>query len=222
MSRLYSCNAIVNAITLALNHDRYTEGLSSHGSILLRDPSPSLMVETLSRTGKSIFRLHETGRVTNSTAQIMISVVVSALTVLSDVSMTSTFVLASIRQSCASMNIKFRSDSQHMPMSLDSKQREILSNCDCSTIDDFLQEMQIQVSGDPSFMDRNITKYEPSAPESPGVPEEAGSDGGGQLGTSQNSVMCDFEATLSQCDNWNPISSLPQPHALILSPDGVN
>ena len=218
MSRLYACNAIVNALTLALNYDRYAEDSASLGSILLRDPSPSFMVETLSRTSKSIFRLHEMSKVTLSTTQMMLSVIVSALTVLSQVSVTATFVLASIRQLCAKTNTKFRSDGLHRPMPLDAKYREILSTCTTSTIDDFLQEMQIQASGDSAFMDRNIAKYEPSAPETPGVGEEVGNDGSGQLGTPEQSLTRVFEAILSQYHDTSPISSLFRPQ-LILTPD---
>ncbi|KAJ9603641.1 hypothetical protein H2200_011827 [Cladophialophora chaetospira] len=165
LSRLYACNAIVNALNLALNHDRYSGDDSLLGSTLLRDPTPVVMAEVLSRTGRSIFILLESGQIARHTAQFMITVVAATLSVVSQVSATAKHVLESVRELCARNQLELREDSPTQPRaSLSAEHVELLSMCDGAFVDDFLHEMQIQASADGS-LDRTIARYE-TAPNS--------------------------------------------------------
>ena len=116
LSRLYACNAVVNTLALALDHDRFSDDDSHLGSILLRDPTPIVTVEVLSRTGKAIFLLYDTGDITLSTTKTMIAVVVTALTVVSQVSETASYILSSFREMCIKKNINIRSNYEYKPM----------------------------------------------------------------------------------------------------------
>lgn len=163
LSRLHACSAIVNALSLALNCDRYSQDSSRFGSRLLHDPTPELMTEVLSRTGKAIFSLHEAHKLPSSTAQTMLSVIFCALTVLSQVSMSSTLVLSSLQHINSKHKLKIRSEDPRTPMTASAEDLAILSKCDYNFVDEFLQEMQINASLDPSSLDKTIQRFETTA-----------------------------------------------------------
>ncbi len=172
LSRLYACTTIVNAFSLALSHDRYAEDSSSFGSILLRDPTPVVMVEVLARTGKAIFLLHETGKISHSTSQTMLSVIVTALKVICQVSVTASYVLTSFHQICLERNINLSGNDHFSPISAKPEHLSILSMCDSNFVDEFLQEMQIQASVDSSLLDRTIAKYSNPTANMPEISNE--------------------------------------------------
>ena len=93
LSRLHACHAIIHALNLALNCDRYCPDDSPYGSRLLVDPTPELMVEVLSRCGKAIILSYENNEILSHTAQVMLSVIHSSLNVLCEISQTASFVL---------------------------------------------------------------------------------------------------------------------------------
>lgn len=161
-TRLHACNAIVNTLTLAMNYDRYSADDTPYGSRLLFDPTPELMVEVLSQAGKAVLTLHKAGKVDVSSAQIMLSVNFSALKVLSNISMTASFVLSSLEHISAKGNLRTKTDSEASskgPVAR-GKDMEWLAKCDSRAIDDFLQETQIQANMDPQYLDKIIRKYE--------------------------------------------------------------
>lgn len=163
LSRLHACTAIANAISLALNYDRYSEDESPYESLLLRDPTPITMVETLSRTGKAVFLLFENEKINAATAQMMISVVVAALTVLSQVSVTASSVLTLLRQKCPKTKLKVKINGQPpvQRTDRDPEHVELLGMCDRDFIDEFFQEMKIMEASDGrSLLDKTIAKYE--------------------------------------------------------------
>lgn len=161
LSRSYACTAIVNAVSLALNYDRYSD--DTCGSILLRDPTPIIMVETLSRLGTSIFLLYESGKVDTTAAQMMVSVAVAALTVLSQVSVTATFALTSLRQGCAKHKLSAKNRDPSIPAPSNPEDLKLLAMCDGDFIDEFLQEMKlIEASDNSSMLEKTIAKYEHS------------------------------------------------------------
>jgi hypothetical protein len=164
-ARLRACNAIVNALSLAMSCDRYAAGdeSSPYRSRLLLDPTPELMVEVMSRTGQAILGLRRAGKTPQYTAQVMLSVVFSALTVLSTVSVTASYVLASLVQLGAKEGLKHRDDDVGHRCHVASPDTvELLATCcdDPVFVDEFLQEMQIQANIDPQTLDRTLQKYE--------------------------------------------------------------
>lgn len=173
LSRLFACKTIVNTLTLALDNDRYSgEDNSPFGSILLRDPSLVVMVETLSRTGQAILLLLEAGEVTQSTAQTMMAVIVTALAILCQISVTALYVLTSLRRLSAKHKLNLRSIPEYSPLSARSEHVSLLRMCDRDFIDEFLQEMQIQSSADHSLLDRTIAKHEKPATNPPESSDE--------------------------------------------------
>jgi hypothetical protein len=163
LSRLYACNSYINAISLALNYDRYSEDSSPFGSLLLRDPFSITMVEGLSRTSKSIFLLLDKGEITLPAAQVMISVVVTALTVMSRILETAKFALEALRQSCNSNGkIRFKTDNMvSMSSRADSSTVELLGMCDRDFIDECLHELKMADMGDNStLLERTIARHE--------------------------------------------------------------
>ncbi|KIX09122.1 uncharacterized protein Z518_00200 [Rhinocladiella mackenziei CBS 650.93] len=172
LSRLHACNAIVNALSLVLNSDRYSEDESPYGSRILLDPTPELMVETLSRAGKAIFLLLESNKITSTTGQIMLSVIFSALNIISQISVTASFVLSSFHYLNSKHGLKIRGDDQFTPMEACAENIPILSMCESNFIDEFSQEMQIQASFGASNLDTTIKKYEHPESNTAGRPEE--------------------------------------------------
>jgi hypothetical protein len=160
LSRLYACNAIVNTLTMVMNHDRYAADDARFGSILLRDPTPVVMVEVLSRAGKGIIRLFEDGKFAQSTAQTLIAVVITALKVVSQISTTAGYVLSSLQKSCDEKKLKVRSNSQFTHITAKPNQLSLLTLCDCDFVDEFLQEMRSQSRADSMFLERTIAKHE--------------------------------------------------------------
>lgn len=163
LSRLFACTAIVNAISLALTSDRFSGEDSSYGSILLHDPTPGTMIETLSRTSKAIFTLTETGEIDSPTAQTMISVVGSALTILSRVSTTATFVLSWLRHKCAELKIRYRQSDPIDGGQGFSEDLDLFGICNVEFVDTFLQEMNsIEATSDRSLLYGTIAESEAS------------------------------------------------------------
>ena len=156
-----------------MNYDRYSHDDSSYGSRLLLDPTPDLMLEVLCRTGKAVFSLLKHEKIQPHTAQIMLSVVFSALATLSTISVTASFVLSSFEQLSSKENLRIKTDSQASDKGPIAKPHNIqlLSKCDSRFIDDFLQETQIQANLDPQNLDKTIKRYEKSAPMTTSFPE---------------------------------------------------
>jgi hypothetical protein len=67
-SRLHAYDTIIRSLNLALNYDKYCPGDSPYGSKLLLDPTPELMVEVLSRSGKAIILSHDNSEILSRTA----------------------------------------------------------------------------------------------------------------------------------------------------------
>ncbi|KAK4941638.1 hypothetical protein LTR10_018516 [Elasticomyces elasticus] len=165
-TRLHACNAIVNALTLAMNYDRYSHDDSPYGSRLLLDPTPDLMLEVLCRTGRAGFSLLKHEKIPPHTAQIMLSVVFSALGALSTISVTASFVLTSFEQLSSKENLRVKRDTQGSARGpiANTHNIQLLCRCDSRFIDDFLQETQIQANLDPLSLDKTIQRYEKSKP----------------------------------------------------------
>lgn len=93
--RLQACSAVVQTLSLVLNYDQYSSEDSTSASRLLSDPLPELMVEVLSESGKAIYSLVNGCEILPNSARVMLAVISSALTVLSQVSKTASIVLSS-------------------------------------------------------------------------------------------------------------------------------
>jgi hypothetical protein len=143
-SRSRACHAIVNVLTLALNSDRYSHDIAPFGSTLLRDPTPEYLVEVLSRCGRAIFLREQAGEIPPPTAQIMLSVIWGSLRVLSHISETAGFVLASFRNIADAARLKIRCDEVQGLLTAEDQHVAMLGACDATFIDEFLREMQIQ------------------------------------------------------------------------------
>lgn len=160
--RLNACKAIINALTLPMNYDRYSQEDSPYASRLLCDPTPELMVEVLARTGNAIFTVHRDGKIEVHTAQIMLSFVFSALTVLCAISVSASFVLSSLTHIASSDGLKIKTDNQSSADGLVARQKDIqlLSRCDTQYVGEFLREAQIQTNMNILTLDGTIKKYE--------------------------------------------------------------
>ncbi|KIX03975.1 uncharacterized protein Z518_07528 [Rhinocladiella mackenziei CBS 650.93] len=163
LSRHYACQGVVNALSLILQLDRHSDPDSVYSSLFLLDPVPELMVEVLSRTGSAIFLLHDKGLVAPSPAQTMLSVVMTVLSILSQISVTASLVLLSMTQRNVEHKLKIRDDYLYTPISSNAEMSWALSTCDRHFVDEFLQEMKIQASVDGSILERTIRKYEDTA-----------------------------------------------------------
>lgn len=163
LSRLYATNAIINAVSLALNYDRFVENESPYSSILLMDPTPITMIEAMSRTAQAVFSLLETDKITSATAQIMVSVAISALASLSQISDSASFALTSIGNKCTDFKLKFnpKSSNADNAQCMDTDKLELLSQCNPGFLDEFFQEMKIVDSVSGNFLlEQTVEEYE--------------------------------------------------------------
>ena len=159
--RLQACNAIVNTLTLTMSYDKYSDETPCR-SRLLHDPTPELMVEVLSRAGKAILLMFHTQKTQALTAQIMLCVIVDALNILSSISKTASYVLSSLTHSISFSSLKVKSESPTGNNGPTAKPEQIqhLSTCGSDSIDEFLQETQIQADIDQLHLDKTIAKHE--------------------------------------------------------------
>ncbi|OQV07559.1 hypothetical protein CLAIMM_11975 [Cladophialophora immunda] len=159
--RQQACNAIVQTLSLVMSCDRYSCDDSPYGSRLLHDPTPELMVEVLARAGRAVLCLHETSKTSLQAAQIMLSVIFSALNIISQISVVASFVKAHLRQIAAGQNIRIQEDPLR-PMSAPSHHADVLSKCNAKSIESFLQESQIQTMLDPWSLEKTVRSYDKS------------------------------------------------------------
>lgn len=152
LSRSRACQAIINTLSLSLNFDRHSDDQSSYGSKLLLDPAPEIMAEVLLRTGSSILLMHKTGEIVPYTAQTMLSIVFSALNVISEISRKASFVLSIIRSECLVRNLKVIHEPLGETLRAPATDLAVLATCNTDVIQSFLQEMQVQVTLDPSHL----------------------------------------------------------------------
>ena len=159
--RLEACNAIVNTLTLTMSYDKYSDETPCK-SRLLHDPTPELMVEVLSRAAKAVLLMFHTQKVQAHTVQIMLCVLVEALTILSSISKTASYVLSSLTHSISFTSLKVKAQSSTPNNGLAAKPEQIqhLSTCGSKSIGEFVQETQIQADIDNLHLDKTIAKHE--------------------------------------------------------------
>ena len=144
-----------------MSYDKYSDETPCK-SRLLHDPTPELMVEVLSRTAKTMLLMFHTQKIQAATAQIMLRVTVEALTILSSISKTASYVLSSLTHSISFTSLKVKSESSTTNNGLAAKPGQIqhLSTCGTDSIGEFLQETQIQADIDNLHLDKTIAKHE--------------------------------------------------------------
>ena len=159
--RLQACKAIISTLTLTMSYDKYSDETPCKSRLLL-DPTPELMVEVLSRAGKAILVMFHTQKILATTAQVMFCVIVDALTILSSISKTASFVLSSFINSISFTRLKVKPDSPSKNNGPIAKREQVqhLSTCGSDSIDEFLQETQIQADIDNLHLDKTIAKHE--------------------------------------------------------------
>lgn len=204
--RLQACNAVVNVLTLAMSYDRYSDDESPYRSRFLRDPTPELMVEVLSRAGKAILSMFHGQKIQASTSQIMLSVILSALTILSSISHTASYTLSSLIRLSSLGNLKITLDSQSSNKEPVAKPEQVqfLSGCDSDVVDEFLQETQIQASLDNLHLENTIAKYEQIRQRSTSMTGETANMGdlsASNFSTLQATVSSNFQANINMA-NW--------------------
>lgn len=162
LSRLYACKAIVNTLSLGLQADRHSLNPSSYQSRFLSEPVPEIQVEALSLACQAIFLLHQTKELSTSNAKVMLSVILTVLDILSQISVTAAFVVKSLQEMSDKNGIDMSHEDLHVFQRavFDPESTLDLSLCDREFIDGFSQEMNIQVHADSSMIDRLIQKYE--------------------------------------------------------------
>ncbi len=144
-----------------MSHDRYSNNESPYGSELLLDPTPELMAEVLLRTGNAILLLHSRGDVSSSTAQIMLSIIFSALMILSEVSRKAGFVLSILRNVCLTKKLKIVDhEATHEVLRAPVANLAILTACNTDFIECFLQEMQEQIASDSTHFNDTVKHHE--------------------------------------------------------------
>ncbi|RVX65789.1 hypothetical protein B0A52_10320 [Exophiala mesophila] len=162
LSRLYACKAIVNALSLGLQADRHSLNPGSYPSRLLLEPVPEIQVEALSLACSAIFLLHRSKELSTANAKVMLSVISTALNILSQISITASFVMTSVHEQSSKHGINMSHEDstmgQQVVANVDS--RVNLSMLDRHSLDDFSQEMEVQIYNDNSMIDRMIHKYE--------------------------------------------------------------
>lgn len=162
LSRLYVCKSIVNTLSLCLLADRHSPEASPYKSRFLLDPVPEIQVEALSLACSAILLLHQTKELSSTGAKAMLSVVMTVLRILSQISHTASFVLTSMHDATVKVGLVMTDDIPNivLPTRRNVEASALLSLCDHDFIDDFSQEMMVQVHADSSMVDRMIQKYE--------------------------------------------------------------
>jgi len=149
LSRSRACQAIINTLSLSLNFDRHSDDQSSYGSKLLLDPAPEIMAEVLLRTGSSILLMQKAGEVLPYIAQTMLSIVFSALNVISEISRKASFVLSIIRSECLARNLKVIHKPLGENLRASPTDLSVLATLNADVIQSLLRELQIQATLDP-------------------------------------------------------------------------
>lgn len=162
LSRLYACKVIVNTLSLGLQADRHSLNPSSYQSRFLLEPVPEIQVEALSLACQAIFLLHKTKELSTSNAKVMLSVILTVLDILSQISVTASFVVTSLQELSTKNGIDMSHEDTHVSQRpvTDPEPPLDVSLCDRQFMDGFSQEMNIQVHADGSMIDRLIQKYE--------------------------------------------------------------
>lgn len=160
--RLQACSAVVHALSLVLNYDQHSSEDLTYGSRLLHDPLPDLMVETLSETGKAIYSLVNGCDLPVNSARVMLAVISSALTTLSQISKSATFVLSSFQQIEQTLQPKTQSDSIISRGCTPRIAYTRLPVWDANLTHDFLQEMETRKAFDSSTLEGVIREYDSS------------------------------------------------------------
>lgn len=106
LSRMNASRAIINVLNLALHSSGHSEEATFSKSLLLLDPAPEFMTNALSCTASSLFTLHDTQELSSRTFQTMVSVVLTSLKLLSQVSYAACDALSSFKQMCSQKNIQ--------------------------------------------------------------------------------------------------------------------
>lgn len=176
LSRSRACQAIINTLSLSLNFDRHSDDQSSYGSKLLLDPAPELMAEVLLRTGSAVFLMHKAGEVAPYTAQTMLSIIFSALNVLSEISRKASFILSIFREECLVRNLKVIHEPLGETLRASATDLAVLATCGSDVIQNFLQEMQVQVALDPSHLADMINSHGQKLMLKVGTPDQYGQE----------------------------------------------
>lgn len=174
LSRSRACQAIINTLSLSLNFDRHSDDQSPYGSKLLLDPAPELMAEVLLRTGSAVLLMHKNGEVASYTAQTMLSIVFSALNVLSEISRKASLVLSLLRAECLAQNLKVIHEPLGETLRASATDLAVLATCSPHVIQNFLQEMQVQVALDSSHLADMIKLHGQKAMLKTGTPGQHG------------------------------------------------
>ena len=160
-SRLHACQAIVNALSLSLNSDRYSSHeTSSHGHMLLMDPSPELMTEVLLRTGNALLHLHEIQQLTGHAVQAMFSVVLSALSILGRVSRNAGLARTVFVAVTKARGLRVIVDNQEWRNHTMTTGRLATVATSSELVEDFMHEMEIQASMSPAYLDEVVQGLE--------------------------------------------------------------
>jgi hypothetical protein len=174
LSRSRACQAIINTLSLSLNFDRHSDDQSSYGSKLLLDPAPELMAEVLLRTGSAVLLMHKSGEVASYPAQTMLSIIFSALNVLSEISRKASFVLSIFRAECLVRNLKVIHEPLGETLRASTTDLAVLATCSSDVIQNFLQEMQVHVALDSSHLADMINSHGQKLRLKVGTPEQYG------------------------------------------------
>jgi hypothetical protein len=147
---------------LVLNYDQHSSEDLTYGSRLLHDPLPELMVEVLSETGKAIYSLVNSCDIPVNSARVMLAVLSSALTILSQISKTATFVLSSFQQIERTLQLKTQNDSANLRDYTPRIAYERLPVWDANLAHEFLHEMETRKAFDSSTLEGIIQEYDSS------------------------------------------------------------
>jgi hypothetical protein len=157
--RLFSARAIVNIINLTSQIDLHNN-ISS--SILLRDPYPEHISNGLSRTAYSILCLYNLKVLLLETAEIMASVIFSALEILTQVSYSAADSLSVLQSLYIDAKLNFKSGPSASTSRLVLSPTALTSSPITSETfkDEVVQELGQQAITDPSLVNKTIEQYE--------------------------------------------------------------
>ena len=108
------------------------------------------MVEVLSRSGRAILSCHNNEEIPSQTAQVMLSVICTALNVLCHISQTATFALSSPETIGAASGLRVKSKECGSVMKAKDEQLFTLSICNVTFANEFSRETQVQAILGPS------------------------------------------------------------------------
>ena len=168
LSRVNATRAIVNALNLALQLEVHSAQTAT--SLLLLDPQPETMTSALSSAASSLALLYDTLALPSRAVEAMLSVIITGLDIVSQVSSTARTALPTVRTMCLERGLTI-----HAPNDESKATRRLLADTDPSVLatmwnaeftKDVVEDYRFRRSLEHIFGSKNFLTYDLANPTS--------------------------------------------------------